>query len=228
MNDDHDALPDSAMTSGTEPVLAYRQRRRVKLGGSGCAAFVLGIVGLILVFSPLFLFGIALLVVAFLVDGKTGHVFFCGACGNTVPPTAMLCQTCRAELVPMPSRAGKDAAIWAVCLLSLGLLVWVGKSMMDWQKVNLDDAAKPLPESAETAKPDPLAGFQEAAVSTLKKSRPEAVVMKVQPEVLQDGTRVLLTFMQAGEEHVWRFTWQGQKLVEIYSDREGDIFPPRP
>lgn len=91
-------------TPTTEQVLAVRQRRKVKTGGSGCAALGFFLVGLLLMavgllIWPLLILGLLVFIAAFAVDAKHGYIYFCGHCGNDVAPTSQICPICRAQLV---------------------------------------------------------------------------------------------------------------------------------
>ncbi|HCN76042.1 MAG TPA: hypothetical protein DIT13_02460 [Verrucomicrobiales bacterium] len=88
--------------------LTYKMPRRVKSGGSGCAALVFfllalacGAVGLFAFWPALLPAGI-LLGLAILSDSKTRIEHHCGHCGNPVASTSRSCPHCRADLLTLP------------------------------------------------------------------------------------------------------------------------------
>lgn len=102
-----------------EQETAYIRSRRVRKGGSGCGALVLFLIGLVILFSPLFLLGIAFMILGMMLDVKHGHEWFCGACGNTVAVTSTQCPTCRVILLDIPKMP------WSIRLKILGKsLLW--------------------------------------------------------------------------------------------------------
>lgn len=137
----------SAEASAAEPVLAYRQKRHVKLGGSGCAALVCFLAGVLLLFTVvLWPLGLAMIALAFVVDVKKGYVTFCGSCGNDVPPTANLCPTCRAELIAMPKRVVPWQVVMLFLMGCVGLLIFV--SVMRW-RYEQEEARKNAPAEVQ-------------------------------------------------------------------------------
>jgi len=120
-----------------EQETAYIRSRRVTKGGSGCAAMVLFLIGLVILFSPLFLLGVAFMILGMMLDVKHGHEWFCGACGNTVAVTSTQCPTCRLMLLDIPKmpwsirlkRLGKSL-LWALLILAIvAAMVYLFKSI---------------------------------------------------------------------------------------------------
>jgi hypothetical protein len=113
---------------------AYRFSRRVKTGGSGCAALVFGLIGLffcVMWFPFGLLPGLLLIVIGALMDAKYGTENYCSGCGNQVAGTSKQCPNCRAvlELVPFSSKLKgwlKQGVVILVILAVLTVIVtWV-------------------------------------------------------------------------------------------------------
>lgn len=87
------------MSPTSEQIYTYRMTRKVRAGGSGCAALGFGFLGLCCLISvvawPL---GLLFFIIGFLVDAKSKHISICGYCGNEVAHTSTLCPTCHADL----------------------------------------------------------------------------------------------------------------------------------
>ena len=104
--------------------------RKVRAGGSGCAALGFGILGLVCLLSiaawPL---GLLFFLIGFLVDAKSKHLSICGYCGNEVAHSSVLCPTCRADLAdPTPAMRAKEAfkqALKTTVMLAIIIIVVV-------------------------------------------------------------------------------------------------------
>lgn len=113
------------------PGSAHRLTRRVKTGGSGCAALLFFLIGLaccVVLFPIGILPGLVLMVIAALVDGKYGKESCCGACGNSVAATSRQCPHCRTflEALPMSSQLWgwlKQAMITLLIIIVLTVVV---------------------------------------------------------------------------------------------------------
>jgi len=85
-----------------ETIYTYRLTHRVRTGGSGFAAIVFMLIGLLCLLFVHWLLGLLGIALAILVDTKHKTITTCGHCGNEVAPTCRICPTCRADLAAHP------------------------------------------------------------------------------------------------------------------------------
>lgn len=107
---------------------AYRHIRSVSRGGSGCAAYLFAILGLGIAFLSIasgqfigLILAVVLIAIAALAEPKKQRIAICGACGNEVTPTSLICPTCHAKLTTAPRRLLPDAVTCILILTTLSL-----------------------------------------------------------------------------------------------------------